>query len=60
MLIGEAPGQEEDKSGLTFKVRLEIFLNKMLIAININDRIFILSMQLILDLLKIGSLHLKK
>ena len=35
MLIGEAPGIEEDKSGLTFKGELGELLNKMLLAIGI-------------------------
>ena len=36
MLIGEAPGPEEDKSGTTFKGEVGDLLNKMLLAININ------------------------
>ena len=35
MLIGEAPGIEEDKSGATFKGEVGELLNKMLLAINI-------------------------
>ena len=35
MLIGEAPGVEEEKSGLTFKGEIGELLNKMLIAINV-------------------------
>ena len=35
MLIGEAPGPEEDKSGTTFKGEVGDLLNKMLLAINI-------------------------
>jgi len=35
MLIGEAPGIEEDKTGLTFMGDVGILLKKMLIAINI-------------------------
>ena len=35
MLIGEAPGIEEDKLNTTFKGELGLLLNKMLIAINI-------------------------
>ena len=35
MLIGEAPGIEEDKTGTTFKGEVGELLNKMLIAINI-------------------------
>ena len=35
MLIGEAPGIEEDKSGSTFKGEIGQLLNKMLIAIGI-------------------------
>ena len=35
MLIGEAPGVEEDKTGLTFMGDVGILLKKMLIAINI-------------------------
>jgi DNA polymerase len=36
MLIGEAPGIEEDKSGMPFKGEIGELLNKMLLAININ------------------------
>ena len=35
MLIGEAPGIEEDKSGSTFKGEIGELLNKMLLAIGI-------------------------
>ena len=35
MLIGEAPGIEEDKSGITFKNEVGELLNKMLLAINV-------------------------
>ena len=35
MLIGEAPGLEEDKTGLTFMGNVGDLLKKMLIAINI-------------------------
>jgi len=35
MLVGEAPGAEEDKTGLTFMGEVGILLNKMLLAINI-------------------------
>jgi len=35
MLIGEAPGEEEEKSGLPFKGEVGELLNKMLVAINI-------------------------
>ena len=35
MLIGEAPGIEEDKSGTTFKGEVGNLLNKMLLAIGI-------------------------
>jgi uracil-DNA glycosylase len=35
MLIGEAPGAEEDKSGTTFKGEVGELLNKMLLAIKI-------------------------
>ena len=35
MLIGEAPGAEEDKSGTTFKGEVGELLNKMLLAIEI-------------------------
>ena len=35
MLIGEAPGKEEDKSGLSYQGKVGSLLNKMLIAINI-------------------------
>ena len=36
MLIGEAPGKDEDESGLTFQGEVGELLNKMLLAININ------------------------
>ena len=36
MLIGEAPGIEEDKSGMPFKGEIGELLNKMLLAIKIN------------------------
>ncbi len=36
MLIGEAPGAEEDKSSITFQGEVGELLNKMLIAIGIN------------------------
>jgi DNA polymerase len=35
MLIGEAPGIEEDKSGSTFKGEIGELLNKMMLAIGI-------------------------
>ncbi|MDA9071873.1 uracil-DNA glycosylase [Candidatus Pelagibacter sp.] len=35
MLIGETPGAEEDKTGLTFMGEIGVLLKKMLIAINI-------------------------
>ncbi len=35
LLIGEAPGQEEDKTGLLFQGDSGLLLNKMLLAINI-------------------------
>ena len=35
MLVGEAPGAAEDKTGLTFMGEVGILLNKMLLAINI-------------------------
>ncbi len=38
MLIGEAPGMEEEKSGLPFKGDVGELLNKMLIAINIKRK----------------------
>ena len=38
MLIGEAPGIEEDKSGSTFKGEIGELLNKMLLAIGINKQ----------------------
>ena len=41
MLIGEAPNEEEDNSGLTFQGDVGLLLNKMLLAININrDKIY--------------------
>jgi DNA polymerase len=36
MLIGEAPGKDEDESGLTFQGEVGELLNKMLLAINIS------------------------
>ena len=41
MLIGEAPGEEEDKSGLTFQGEVGELLKKMLLAINIKKEMFI-------------------
>ena len=38
MLIGEAPGIEEDKSGMPFKGEVGELLNKMLLAINIKRK----------------------
>ena len=38
MLIGEAPGIEEDKSGMPFKGEIGKLLNKMLLAINIKRK----------------------
>ena len=38
MLIGEAPGIEEDKSGIPFKGEIGELLNKMLLAINIKRK----------------------
>ena len=38
MLIGEAPGIEEDKSGMPFKGKIGELLNKMLLAINIKRK----------------------
>jgi uracil-DNA glycosylase family 4 len=38
MLVGEAPGIEEDKTGLTFKDEVGDLLNKMLLAINIKKQ----------------------
>ena len=35
MLIGEAPGEKEDKSGLTYQGDVGVLLKKMLLAINI-------------------------
>ena len=43
MLIGEAPGIEEDKSGLTFGGEVGELLNKMLLAINIKRQSIYLS-----------------
>ena len=36
MIVGEAPGYEEDKSGLTFQGEIGDLLKKMFLAININ------------------------
>ena len=58
MLIGEAPGIEEDKTSLPFKGEVGELLNKMLLAIELKERIFIAVMQLILDHQKIENLHL--
>ena len=38
MLIGEAPGIQEDKSGMPFKGEIGELLNKMLLAINIKRK----------------------
>ena len=38
MIIGEAPGIEEDKSGMPFKGEIGELLNKMLLAINIKRK----------------------
>ena len=38
MIIGEAPGADEDKTGLTFMGQVGQLLNKMLIAINIKKK----------------------
>ncbi|MDA8737723.1 uracil-DNA glycosylase [Candidatus Pelagibacter bacterium] len=38
MLVGEAPGIEEDKSGMPFKGEIGELLNKMLLAINIKRK----------------------
>jgi len=38
MLIGEAPGIEEDRSGIPFKGEIGELLNKMLMAINIKKK----------------------
>ena len=43
MLIGEAPGPEEDKSGLSFKGETGDLLDKMLNAINIRRQNIYLS-----------------
>ena len=45
MLIGEAPGIEEDKSSTTFKGEVGKLLNKMLLAIEIKKKIFTVVMQ---------------
>ena len=45
MLIGEAPGIEEDKSSTTFKGEVGELLNKMLLAIEIKKKIFTVVMQ---------------
>ena len=36
MIVGETPGYEEDKSGLTFQGEIGDLLKKMFLAININ------------------------
>ena len=42
MVIGEAPGGEEDKSGLAFQGKVGALLNKMLLAINIKrERVYL-------------------
>ena len=38
MLVGETPGELEDKSGLPFQGDIGTLLNKMLIAINLNPK----------------------
>ena len=41
MLIGEAPGETEQESGLTFQGEVGVLLNKMLLAINLKkERIY--------------------
>ena len=44
MLVGEAPGIEEDNAGLTFLGEVGDLLKKMLNAINIKKKIFTLHM----------------
>ena len=56
MLVGEAPGVEEDNLGLTFLGDVGDLLRKMLMAIKIKKKIFILLMLLILDHPKTESL----
>ena len=60
MIIAEAPGLEEEKTGKTFQGESGRLLEKMLIAINIKKKTPILVMQLILDPLKIENQLLKK
>ena len=38
MIIGEAPGQEEDEQGIPFVGRAGQLLNKMLLAINVDRK----------------------
>ena len=56
MLIGEAPGEIEDKFRSTFQGEVGSLLKKMLLAINIKIEKFILHIQLILDLQRIENL----
>ena len=44
MLIGEAPGIEEDKSSTTFKGEVGELLNKMLLAIEIKKTKYLLQL----------------
>ena len=60
MIIGEAPGLEEEKAKKTFQGESGALLEKMLLAINIKKKIFTLVMQLTLDHLKIESPHHKR
>ena len=60
MIIGEAPGAEEEKAGKTFQGETGALLEKMLLAIDIKKKVFIQVMQSILGHQRIENLHLKK
>ena len=60
MLIGEAPGANEDQEGLPFVGRAGQLLDKMLSAIDLDRKKYIYQTLLITDLLKIENLLMKK
>ena len=53
MLVGEAPGANEDQEGLPFVGRAGQLLDKMLSAINLDRKKFIFQILLTTDRLKI-------
>ena len=60
MLIGEAPGANEDDEGLPFVGRAGMLLDKMLTAINLDRKKVYISNILIIDHLKTEDLQMKK